>query len=79
MLGGLIRDRSEQRNSGAPGLRNLPLVGKLFSGSNQQKRRTELLVLITPRVSRNREDARGITEELKRQLRSIQSELYDPS
>lgn len=79
VLGGLIRDRSEQRNSGVPGLRKIPLIGKLFSDTSEQKRRTELLVLITPRVSRNREDARGITEELKRQLRSIQPDLYDPS
>ena len=78
VLGGLIRDRNEKQNSGIPGLRQLPLIGKLFSSNSQQNRRTELLVLITPRVSRNRADARNITEELKRQLRSIKN-LQDDS
>ena len=79
VLGGLIRDRNEKQNSGIPGLRQLPLIGKLFSSNSRQNRRTELLVLITPRVSRNRADARNITEELKRQLRSIKNLQDEPS
>ena len=49
----------------------LPLLGALFGQSRDEMRRTELLVLITPRVIRNRDDARDVTEEFKRKLQGI--------
>ncbi len=48
VLGGLIRDSATEGDSGIPYLRNIPLLGKLFSQSIDETRRTELIVLITP-------------------------------
>ncbi len=80
VLGGLIRERNTVQDSGIPGLKNLPVLGKLLFGRvENEDRRTELLVLITPRVIRNQSEAREITEELKRQLSSPFIEQAPPS
>ncbi len=70
-LGGLIRDDRSSSNSGIPLLREIPLLGKLFSTTTEGAARTELLVLITPRVVRSQLDARKVTEELRRRMRAV--------
>ena len=71
VLGGLIQDAASEAESGIPGLRRLPLLGKLFGETREEQRRTELLVLITPRVVVDRNDVRQITEEFREKLRAI--------
>lgn len=70
-LGGLIRDRLEEGRTGIPLLGDIPLVGNLFRTTDNSASRTELLVLIKPQVVRNQEDARAVTEELRRKLPAI--------
>ena len=72
VLGGLIQDTETTTESGVPLLKDIPLLGKLFGQTNNEKRRTELLVLLTPRVVANRKQAREITEEFKRKLSGIE-------
>jgi general secretion pathway protein D len=72
ILGGLMQDQTSQSESGIPGLRRIPGLGKLFSRTADENTRTELLVLITPRVVRNRDDARAITEEFRQKLPQLQ-------
>ena len=86
ILGGLIQETKTNGESGVPGLRKIPLIGNLFKQSNDEKRRTELLVLITPRVTGSREEANQVTDEFKRRLRGLTpmkikelSEPKDPS
>lgn len=69
-LGGLIRDGRTNSRSGVPVLMDIPLVGNLFSTTEQMTQRTELLVLITPRVVDSLEKARSVTEELREKLRA---------
>jgi general secretion pathway protein D len=70
-LGGLIRDSRTQGRSGIPVLSQIPVVGGLFGVHDSTVRRTELLVLLTPRVIRNPEEARAITDELRDKIRSV--------
>lgn len=70
-LGGLIRDSRELGSSGIPILSDLPVIGVLFGRRDNNTSRTELLILLTPRVVRNREDARAVTEELRSRLRNL--------
>jgi general secretion pathway protein D len=67
-LGGLIRDSRTMGSSGIPGLQSIPIIGALFGNKTDVQRRTELLVLITPRVVRNPVEAREITDELRRRM-----------
>jgi len=50
VIAGLIVDRVTEAKRGIPGLTSLPLVGNLFSHVNQDKRKTELVILLTPYV-----------------------------
>ena len=71
VLGGLIRDRLEEGTTGIPVLGDIPILGNLFKATDNSSARTELLVLIKPQVVRNQEDARAVTEELRRKLPAI--------
>jgi general secretion pathway protein D len=72
VLGGLMRTQQTESETGVPGLRRIPGLGKLFGATNNEGARTELLVLITPRVIRNRDDIRSITEEFRQKLPRLQ-------
>lgn len=70
-LGGLIRDSDARTESGVPVLMDVPLLGNFFKTTNDTLRRTELLVLLTPRVVRDQTEAREVTEELRRKLPTL--------
>ncbi len=72
VLGGLIRENDADGSSGLPLLSEIPVVGALFGTKSREKNRTELLVVITPRVARSDNDAREISRELRERLRSLQ-------
>ncbi len=50
LLAGLISERQNDNSSGVPGLSKIPGLGYLFRSDSKSKERTELVVLITPRV-----------------------------
>ena len=68
VLGGLIRDESSTRDAGVPLLKNIPGFGKLFSSTSNVSKRTELVVLITPRVISNEKDTDAISNEYKEKM-----------
>lgn len=70
-LGGLIRDRTLDTKVGLPILHNVPILGALFGRTEETVVRTELLVLLTPRVAGSQGDARAITDELRRRMRDL--------
>lgn len=71
LLGGLISEDSQDTDDGVPGLSRIPVLGKLFGSTNKKTQRTELIVLITPQVVNNSDEARDVTEEYKRQFQSL--------
>jgi general secretion pathway protein D len=64
-LAGLIQDNRTEGNTGIPFLNEIPLLGHLFSTKTNKDERTELLVLLTPRVVYDQQQARALTEELR--------------
>lgn len=50
VIGGLIQTRGEERNTKVPLLGDLPLLGGIFRTTDRTSTKTELLVLLTPRV-----------------------------
>jgi general secretion pathway protein D len=71
LLGGLISEDDQTSEDGVPGLSRIPIIGKLFGSTKTENQRTELIVLITPQVMSNSEEARAITEEYRRQFKSL--------
>jgi general secretion pathway protein D len=72
VLGGLIQDSTFESSEKVPLLGDIPVLGNLFRSQSDENVRTELIVFITPRVIRNAEDARDISEELRSRMRSAQ-------
>jgi type III secretion protein C len=50
LLGGYYVEYKQEGNSGVPGLRNVPVVGKVFGSDSNNAYRRERLILITPRI-----------------------------
>ncbi len=67
-LAGLIMDSDSHANQGIPFVKNIPLLGDLFATQNNQRTRTELLVLITPHVMRTQQDAADLTADMRAAL-----------
>ena len=74
VLGGLILENSTEGRTGVPILKDIPLLGSLFSQTTEDVFRTELLVTVKPQVINNEREMRKITEDLRRQI-SRASEL----
>lgn len=53
ILAGLINDEDRRSAVGVPGLSGLPLLGRLFGVQTDTRNKTEVVLLITPRVVRN--------------------------
>jgi len=75
VLGGLIRDRKSNEDRGIPFLKNIPLLGYLFGAKVVTITKTELLILITPRVIGTAVDAARITEEMRRATPSLEESI----
>jgi type IV pilus assembly protein PilQ len=50
VLGGLIRDTSNETISKIPGISDIPIIGKLFQNKQTNHERDEIVFLITPHV-----------------------------
>lgn len=71
VLGGLIRENDSGSRSGIPGLADIPLLGALFSTTSNQRDRTELLVLMTPRAIEDDDQLRSASAEMRERMRSL--------
>ncbi|MDD3444791.1 MAG: secretin N-terminal domain-containing protein, partial [Zavarzinia sp.] len=71
-LGGLITEDKENGGSGIPVLRSIPVIGGLFGTKSRTHKRTELLILLTPRVIRNPADARRVTDDLREKIQNME-------
>lgn len=70
VLGGLIRDNTSNNQSGLPGLSKIPGIGALFGATEKSIDRTELLVVLTPRVLENARQLTDISDEIRARLLS---------
>ncbi|MFK8046789.1 MAG: type II secretion system protein GspD, partial [Halioglobus sp.] len=75
VLGGLIRENARSSSSGLPLLHKIPVLGALFGNKIQEDERTELLVIITPRVLNNEAQLRAVSQEMRSRIRHM--ELID--
>lgn len=82
LLGGFISEDNTRDDSGVPGVSRIPIMGKLFGKTVRSAKRTELVVLITPRVIQTVIDARDLTREYQenfRQLRPLDLRTGQPT
>ena len=63
ILAGLISNEDRRNSTQVPGLANLPVAGRLFQSKEDTANKSEIVMLITPRVVRNVERAPVNLEE----------------
>jgi general secretion pathway protein D len=77
LLAGLISDSVDQGSSGIPGLSKIPVIGALFGTKTAVTGRTETIVLLTPTIVRNPQEARDLTDEYGQKFRALEP-LHQP-
>ena len=68
-LGGLIQERDSVGKTQVPFLGDVPLLGAAFRTKSDEIDRTELLIIIRPRVIRDNEEASRATEEYRSRIK----------
>ncbi|RFC31177.1 MAG: type II secretion system protein D (GspD) [Candidatus Nitrotoga sp. MKT] len=71
VLGGLITDNKTIASSGLPYLSKIPFIGGLFGVQTFSENRTELVLLITPRLVANNQQAHDVSEEFRKKLSGL--------
>jgi general secretion pathway protein D len=71
LLGGMIQDQDGDSRNGVPVLSKIPVLGSLFGSTTKTRQRTELIVLITPRVITNSDEAQQMTQEYEQKFESL--------
>jgi general secretion pathway protein D len=75
VLGGLIQNRRTSIRTGVPLLHRIPLLGFLFGFKEERVEKTELVIVITPRVVGTAVEAARITEEMRRSTPDLEDSL----
>ena len=68
VLGGIIRNTVTATSNKVPILGDIPIIGNLFKSTTKTNAKTELLVLLTPRIVRDDEEARKLRIEQENRL-----------
>lgn len=71
VMGGLISEQNTNDNAGLPLLSSIPVLGGLFGTQSKNRSRTELILLITPRVANNFNQAKALSDELRRKMGDV--------
>jgi general secretion pathway protein D len=75
VIGGLVQERNLTSVSKIPLLGDIPVLGWAFRSTNTIKKKTNLLLLLTPYIIRDQSDFRRILERKQREHRELY-ELY---
>lgn len=75
ILGGLITENNVEAESGIPGISKLPVIGAFFGKQTKSKIKRELIVLITPKVIFNHQNALDITKEYAEKMQLLKSSI----
>jgi len=68
VIGGIIDDQITHERRGVPFMMDIPFLGVAFRSDSDMTKRTELILLITPYVIRNRDEASNVTEDFSSRI-----------
>ena len=71
VLGGLIQDSRTDGKSGVPGFYRAPIIGPLFGETTKNATRTELVVVLTPRVIASDSDVETVTRDFRDKVKNL--------
>ena len=77
VLGGLIRENKSKTSSGVPWFARLPIIGFIFGQTQDAFDKTELIILLTPKVIVDLDDVDTVTDEFKLKVNSVVRDMYE--
>jgi general secretion pathway protein D len=75
VIGGIIQEVQNESNNGVPFFKDIPVLGQFFRSTAKRTRTTELIILITPYVIRDANEARTVTAQFKSRVDDVLQEL----
>ena len=75
VLGGIIYERGGSSRSGIPFLSRIPIIGALFGTHTYFKDKAELIIMVTPHVISNSEDAVALTRQYQNRVKTIKEKI----
>ncbi|MCG7327061.1 type II and III secretion system protein family protein [Achromobacter sp. ACRQX] len=76
VIGGFLSREQGSDVSGLPGLRNIPILGALFSSTRYQRRETELAIFVTPKIVSQGEPS--MADRVRRGREMLESTFPNP-
>jgi general secretion pathway protein D len=77
VIGGMISDTKSKTSQGIPLLSKIPLIGGLFGSQTYEKKRTELVLLMTPHIISDQSTSDAATREFKEKVEGIRWHLEE--
>jgi general secretion pathway protein D len=77
VLAGMIREASGHSGTGVPILSKIPILGAAFGTQTWKRDRTELVLVITPRIVSDAHQAQEASNELRRKLPMLEGAIKD--
>ncbi|HLX23557.1 MAG TPA: type II secretion system secretin GspD, partial [Usitatibacter sp.] len=74
-LAGLIQENLQTGSSGVPLISKIPVLGALFGTQTFHRDRTELVLIVTPKIVNTPSQAREVTEELRTKMPTLEGFL----
>jgi type II secretory pathway component GspD/PulD (secretin) len=78
VIGGLIREDTSKSNDGIPFLNKIPILGYLFGNTEDNKKRQEIIILLTPHVVKSNQDAEDVTGEYVNKMSTLEGGKMKP-
>ncbi len=72
LLGGLISENVNNSDKGVPFLKSIPLLGALFESESKNNTKTELVIMVTPKVIERSNQWQGILNRFQNVLENIE-------
>lgn len=76
-IGGIMQENNLYGTSRVPVLGKIPILGAVFGSTQISKQKTELIILMTPRVIYDEHEIKDASEDLKNRLRGLRKIMKD--
>lgn len=75
LLGGMISHNNSNGHGGVPILKDIPWLGNIFKSQSENHVKTELIILITPKILKNNNDSYEETRKFKILLKNLRDSI----
>lgn len=73
VIGGLIREQTQEKVNKVPVLGNIPLLGYAFRNIQKENKKTNLFIFISPRIIKDRNEMKKLTTDKQHQVGIVPS------